>query len=1099
MNKILGILLFVIIVVSSASIAFAYDPGVTSDDNSGGDFLAAGSGDNQTLYNDALIKKNVYNSVVNNKTNYSNESDYFNALTDAWGDYIDALALYDNSTNATDLKDQLSFNIESYLNKCAELELKYNNSVKSQEKYNGTLADFANIKNDPSLFDSYFTQLYTDFENYLIALTLYDENFDSENLLIQLNNTIGNYTTTFNTLETNFNKTVEAKEAFEYILDSLDYSDVIEVIKDGFFSELISAFHEYLNALALYQNTTYDIALMQNLTDSISYYLAPIKHNQELIDNITETKDVYDFWLANITGKYELNEEISSSDFENLVNAFEAYVVAYNLYDSTFDFTDLRSKLLAGIAVYNGTANKNDFAILANASKDVYDFWLANITGKYELKEEITSADFENLVNAFEAYVVAYNRYDSSFDFTDLRIELLSAIDAYNTTDTNNKKIPTIEDALNNYNALKTVVEGRVKLNYTIAQSEFDALYELLEKYVDAWFEYNGTNYTSLLIDLNNSVIKYFKDLTDTNQRKYIDGLKEAYYGKLDILKEFLKENLVSDPYHYLFNETRVAWYNYVKAMSEYDDSIDLTEKLSELENSINTYIDCVLEAIGYIGGENNIFENFKDITITPNGFSQEKKVYLVYNDSSTLNHKYYPPDYTQPGADFDAWGFTVALPDYGTVFSFCADIGALLATGTYEVDMDNRGFSDDDILYLVAAIDYIFEKFEYPKLTDSYDDGFKNCYALTQIVVWNFLLKTGDTGFAGLYFDDKHIVKILGDSSWYNEIFASWVDFILDNKNQVIELYSKKLSNNLYEEDYVNGIGFLLGNDNTQPDYNQQRQIFVRFGRHENFVMPEFPDADDSEFIYPKFEAPNGYVPKEGKLYLELPPVVPSSLDEFVLVLPPVVPSSLDEFVLVLPPVVPSSLDEFVLPGVISSDLESFVLELPGVVPSSLDEFVLELPGVVPSSLDEFVLELPSIFGSSQSALKFSYPVDLGPFNNDIVIVLPNREIVKQPDEIYIDLEPPEILPPIIIPPNDPEENLPIGEIQEGIDNLPVEGPQNPGNNKPNADALNDSPKDDSVNKSSAQVGSMKNTGLPIGIIVALVMSILIVIRVKK
>jgi hypothetical protein len=85
---------------------------------------------------------------------------------------------------------------------------------------------------------------------------------------------------------------------------------------------------------------------------------------------------------------------------------------------------------------------------------------------------------------------------------------------------------------------------------------------------------------------------------------------------------------------------------------------------------------------------------------------------------------------------------FEVIMPDGKWVLSFCADLGAQNVKGNYVFDETNHNFSDDKLLYLVATLDYINERY----------GGLDSLIgrALAQIVVWNLILKVdGNAGFA--------------------------------------------------------------------------------------------------------------------------------------------------------------------------------------------------------------------------------------------------------------------------------------------------------------------------------------------------------------
>jgi hypothetical protein len=170
---------------------------------------------------------------------------------------------------------------------------------------------------------------------------------------------------------------------------------------------------------------------------------------------------------------------------------------------------------------------------------------------------------------------------------------------------------------------------------------------------------------------------------------------------------------------------------------------------------------------------------------------------------------------------------FETTLPDGTRVPSFCSDLGAHEVSGDYSFDATNHGFSDDDMLYLIAALDYINENVDGGLVANP-------GMALAQIIVWNVILKVdGDAGYAETW-RDSTLQKIEGVEGWYIP-YSGLVDDILDNSQKYIGIYNDKLADGV-EEPYVSGVVFIVGtgfNDIGAPvaSIDQQRQVLVLFG----------------------------------------------------------------------------------------------------------------------------------------------------------------------------------------------------------------------------------------------------------------------------
>ncbi|MCL2359163.1 MAG: hypothetical protein FWC74_05340 [Candidatus Bathyarchaeota archaeon] len=176
---------------------------------------------------------------------------------------------------------------------------------------------------------------------------------------------------------------------------------------------------------------------------------------------------------------------------------------------------------------------------------------------------------------------------------------------------------------------------------------------------------------------------------------------------------------------------------------------------------------------------------------------------------------------------------FDTTLPDGTQVPSFCADLGAHNIFGNYKFDVSNHGFSDADMLNLIAALDYINDK------VGSIKDDFYG-KAVAQIVVWNMILQVdGNAGYADSWFNWE-IQKIEG-TAWY-ATYSSMVDDILSNPAKYTNLYNTKLAAPIVEQ-YVSGAIFVVGNDQNYHPIDQQRQIVVLFGS-----KASYPAFDNKE-----------------------------------------------------------------------------------------------------------------------------------------------------------------------------------------------------------------------------------------------------------
>ena len=175
---------------------------------------------------------------------------------------------------------------------------------------------------------------------------------------------------------------------------------------------------------------------------------------------------------------------------------------------------------------------------------------------------------------------------------------------------------------------------------------------------------------------------------------------------------------------------------------------------------------------------------------------------------------------------------------DNGAKFtSFCSDIGAIQCYGEYVIDDTKHNFTSDQMLRLIAALDFIYARSGFAQ----YDD-----VALAQLVVWNLILVyTNDPMTAdmwllapGLLLKDEwgELFKIEGVSIfnnveyWYKQAYRDLVDDIIANadNDKYVDIHYARIDAGAKK--YINGAYFLRGDDD-YPGYMQQRQLIITFG----------------------------------------------------------------------------------------------------------------------------------------------------------------------------------------------------------------------------------------------------------------------------
>ena len=216
--------------------------------------------------------------------------------------------------------------------------------------------------------------------------------------------------------------------------------------------------------------------------------------------------------------------------------------------------------------------------------------------------------------------------------------------------------------------------------------------------------------------------------------------------------------------------------------------------------------------------------------------------VKLVYEDGTTFNGGAKPDG---SGQRLATERFDVVLPDGTKAMSFCADLGAHNVFGNYDFDISNHNFDDDDMLYLIAALDYINSVYKIEENPGK---------ALAQIVVWNLILQVdGSAGYADSWYKDSILTLIegaTGSGGWYIDEYKTFIDFILNNRKEVIDIYDNRLID-FPDSDFVSGVIFITGDREGYSGIDQQRQILVLFNESmgfKNIKSPATPIVEDLE-----------------------------------------------------------------------------------------------------------------------------------------------------------------------------------------------------------------------------------------------------------
>jgi len=192
-----------------------------------------------------------------------------------------------------------------------------------------------------------------------------------------------------------------------------------------------------------------------------------------------------------------------------------------------------------------------------------------------------------------------------------------------------------------------------------------------------------------------------------------------------------------------------------------------------------------------------------------------------------------------------------VATQNTGEEFmSFCSDIGAISVKGKYYVDEKNQGMTQEQLLRLIAAVDFVYTRGGFV----DYED-----IALAQLVVWNLVLEyTNNPMVADGWIQDRDnritypeawgdLIKIEGINhkgpfDWHCEDYRSLIDDILDHAydDKYVDIYNERIADGA--DSFVSS-GFFLVGDGSFANFEQQLQFTITFGAPVTFDNE--PEAD--------------------------------------------------------------------------------------------------------------------------------------------------------------------------------------------------------------------------------------------------------------
>ena len=260
----------------------------------------------------------------------------------------------------------------------------------------------------------------------------------------------------------------------------------------------------------------------------------------------------------------------------------------------------------------------------------------------------------------------------------------------------------------------------------------------------------------------------------------------------------------------------------------------------------------------------------------------------IVFDDGRS--HSGTKPDGS--GQAFTTERFDALMPDGSRIATYCADLGAHNIWGNYRFDEKNHNFTDPQMLYLIAAFDFLNENIRkdgnrYSGLNGEQETAI--CKALAQIVLWNLILQIDAEDHGGyaaawykmIYPESEENVKVKkvegtewfqwdGRNTYYDggiinrgyvfaedvvkydasgrkqgvlfakgttlgdyiTNYATLVDLLLDNPRSFVDIYNNKLDRMAgTNEEFVIGAVFIRGDGQSYSSIDQQRQMLVLFG----------------------------------------------------------------------------------------------------------------------------------------------------------------------------------------------------------------------------------------------------------------------------
>ena len=616
MNKILGILLFVIIVVGSATVAFAYDPGVTDDDDT---FLAAGEfEDKQALYDDVKGKEELYKSI--DIKDYEDNSAYFDALRSAWANYTDALELYDG-TNATDLQVKLNNSITDYLDSVDLIEDLYKTYQDQKPIYDPSSDDFIKYSD--------FEGLYNTWESYLDTLFSYNNDITPSTWLEKLNQTIFGYIIEFNKTRECYVNLYDAKDTYDRAIVSIDKLFVFDGNKIKLdvdaLSDLSSKWNAYLGALKTYLEVfdnkyleTFGIEDLEEYISSLNTYfttnlIGSYNIKIGLYNDVIDAKLAFESSLTEIPVKYDKNEYIvldednTKNIMAYLTSAWETYLEVWSLYDSDDSILDgeldrIVEACFDKIGQYNDVIDaKLAFeALLVELSQSVYH----DTKGYIVLDEDDIEEIMTQLTSAWDDYLGAWLLYDSDDSILDGEFDRI--VGAYFD------KIDKYNDAIDAKFAYEAVLAS-----FNVATDLPDNWFTLddsdLKAALSNFLSVDWDEFVSELLSLGfsaNVVLDYtFEDILDSfvdqiSAYKVVLSAKNLYEEKLFYIEDLInnKGTVFTDKAN--FTELIKLWDDYLGALMVYYGLTEDDETIQTWNKTFDGRITGYITGVGLEGSD---------------------------------------------------------------------------------------------------------------------------------------------------------------------------------------------------------------------------------------------------------------------------------------------------------------------------------------------------------------------------------------------------------------------------------------------------------------------------------------------------------------